>query len=303
MDLRKVQYALAVVDHGGFTAGARAMHVAQPSLSQAVRQLERELGAPLFRRAGRSVELTDAGRSFVGPARRMLREADNVVASVGEHAELQTGSVEVVALPTLVASPLTPAVATFRARHPGVVVRVLDATDPAHLIEMVRDGRAELGLSDAGRTPGGLVRRRLEDQELVAVLPPGAAPEGSSMSLAQFSRWPLVLGPPTASTRQVLEAALAAVGHQPLLAVETDQRDAIVPLVRSGAGATVLPVQLAGDASELGAAVVRFSPRLRRPVHLLHPGEGLSPGAAELVGLLGRTRDSDRDHAIGPDRD
>jgi DNA-binding transcriptional LysR family regulator len=210
---------------------------------------------------------------------------------VSEHAELQTGSVEVVALRTLVASPLTPAVAAFRARHPGVVVRVLDATDPAHLIEMVRDGRAELGLSDAGRTPGGLVRRRLADQELMAVLPPGAVPDGTRMTLAQFSQWPLVLGPPTASTRQVLEAALGELGVQPLLAVETDQRDAIAPLVRSGAGATVLPAQLASDASELGAAVARFSPRLRRPVHLLHPNAGLSPGAAELVALLRATRE------------
>jgi DNA-binding transcriptional LysR family regulator len=291
MELRKVQYALAVVDHGGFTAAARAMHVAQPSLSQAVRQLERELGAPLFRRSGRSVELTDAGAAFLGPARRMVREAENVVASVGEHAELQVGSVEVVALPTLVASPLTPAVAAFRARHPGVIVRVLDASDPTHLIEMVRDGRAELGLSDAGRTPGGLVRQRLADQELMAVLPPGAVPEGSRMTLAQFARWPLVLGPPMASTRQVLEAALAEAGHRPLLAVETDQRDAIVPLVRSGAGATVLPALLARDASELGAAVAPFSPRLRRPVHLLHPSVGLSPGATELVALLGATRE------------
>ncbi|HVJ95693.1 MAG TPA: LysR family transcriptional regulator, partial [Acidimicrobiia bacterium] len=74
MELRQVEYVLAVIDHGSFTAGAEACGVAQPSLSEGVRRLETELGVRLFHRVGRSVSLTDAGVAFEGPARRLVRE-------------------------------------------------------------------------------------------------------------------------------------------------------------------------------------------------------------------------------------
>src|SRR5512135_2285951 len=101
MDLRQLRYAVAVVDHGGFTRAAEAMHVAQPSLSQSVRALEAELGTELFHRTPRSVVLTAAGEAFLGPARQALRDASNVQAAVAEVAGLQAGHLDVVCLPTL----------------------------------------------------------------------------------------------------------------------------------------------------------------------------------------------------------
>ena len=73
MDLRQLGYVVAVVDHGGFTRAAAAMHVAQPSLSQAIRSLEAELGVELFRRIPQGTRLTSAGESLLGPARQTLR--------------------------------------------------------------------------------------------------------------------------------------------------------------------------------------------------------------------------------------
>ena len=69
MDLRQLEYVIAVVDEGGFTRAARSVHVSQPALSQAVRSLERELGVELFNRSGRTVALTSAGEALLGPAR------------------------------------------------------------------------------------------------------------------------------------------------------------------------------------------------------------------------------------------
>ena len=73
MDLRQVEYVLAVVDHGTFTAAAESIPISQPALSQAIRSLERELGIELFHRIGRTVVLSEAGHAFVPPARAAAR--------------------------------------------------------------------------------------------------------------------------------------------------------------------------------------------------------------------------------------
>ena len=82
MDLRRLRLFLAVVDHGGFTAAAAAIHVAQPALSLGVRELERELGATLLVRSRKGVVLTPAGEALVEPARQALRDVDIAVAAV-----------------------------------------------------------------------------------------------------------------------------------------------------------------------------------------------------------------------------
>ena len=100
MELRQLRYVLAVVDHGGFTRAAAAEHIAQPSLSQAIRVLERELGVELFYRLGRRVTLTPAGEAIIGPARQVLRDLATVHAVVADVQGLRAGHLDMVALPT-----------------------------------------------------------------------------------------------------------------------------------------------------------------------------------------------------------
>src|SRR4051794_38301016 len=110
MEVRQLRYALAVVDEGTFTAAAAACFVAQPSLSQAVAALERELGAALFLRLGRRVALTAAGEAFVPAAREALRAIGTVRADVAAVAGVLAGHLDLVALPTLAVDPVTPLV-------------------------------------------------------------------------------------------------------------------------------------------------------------------------------------------------
>src|SRR5204863_2670552 len=120
MELRQIEYVLAVVDRGSFTKAAAAMHVSQPSLSDGIRRLETELGVRLFHRLGRSVELTDAGRAFVGPARQLTRDRDAVFESVATVRDLHSGTLDIVSLPTLAADPLGRLVGGFRKANPGI---------------------------------------------------------------------------------------------------------------------------------------------------------------------------------------
>ncbi len=105
MDARQLGYFLAVVDHGGFGRAADQIHIAQPSLSQAIANLERELGVQLFHRVGRGVVLSEAGRQLVEPARQVLRDLDVARAAAQSVKGLQTGRLDLVSMPSPGSSP------------------------------------------------------------------------------------------------------------------------------------------------------------------------------------------------------
>src|SRR5262245_29104270 len=283
MDLRKLQLFLAVVDEGGITRAAEAALVSQPSVSQAVRELERELRTPMFHRVGRGVVLTPAGEALVGPARQALRDVDTAAAAVAAVAGLAAGHLDLCTLPTLAVDPVAPLVGAFRTAHPGVRVTLADPDDARDLEELVVSGAAEIGITVEQPGAAALEARSLADQELVAVFPP-STPVTRTTTFAGLARHPLVSGQPGTSTRRQLEEACADAGVTPNFAVVTAQREAIVPLVVSGAGATMLPRPLADTAARSGAVVIPFRPAVRRPVLLVMRRGPRSPAADAFFG-------------------
>lgn len=286
MELRQAEYVLAVVEHGSFTAGAAAAGVSQPSLSDGIRRLESELGVRLFHRLGRRVELTDAGRAFVGPARQLTRAREAVLESVAAVRGLHAGTLDLVSLSTLAADPLGGLVGRFRAAHPGIEVRIAAPEDVVAVDAMVLDGRCELGLTELPPRRDELVAVTLERQEIVAVCPPRTRlPAPGRMPLARLRDVPLVTTPRGLSTRDLVERALAAAGVEPRIAVETSQREAIAPLVLAGAGTSFLPARLAGTLAAQGAVVARLVPTVTRTVGLVHRAAPLTPAARGFVEL------------------
>jgi LysR family carnitine catabolism transcriptional activator len=284
MDLRRLQLFLAVVDEGGMTRAAEAEHVSQPSVSQAIRELETELGTPLFHRVARRVVLTAAGEALVEPARQVLRDLDTGRAAVEAVAGLAGGRLDLVALPTLAVDPVAPLVGAFRVAHPGVELALADPADGRALVDLVASGVCELGITVDDVHDSGLTSHRLGAQDLLAVLPPGT-PASQSMAVTTLAKFPLVAAPPGTTTRRQLEEAFADAGVAPRIAVVTGQREAILPLVLAGAGATLFPRPLAEQAQTLGAVVASLRPRLSRPVYLFHRDGPLSPAATAFLEL------------------
>jgi DNA-binding transcriptional LysR family regulator len=280
MEMRQVEYVVGVVDAGTFTAAAGRLHVSQPSLSQGIARLEAELGTPLFHRVGRGAVLSAAGAAFLGPARRMLREARLARESVEAVAELETGTLDLVALPTLAVDPVAVAVGRFRRAHPGVVVRIAEPEAARAVADRVADGRAEIGLTDVLAVGEDLVVEPLVDQELVLVRSPGS--DEQPVRVAALAGIEFVTTPVGTSTRRHLDEALARTATEPTIAVETDQREAIVPLVLNGAGAALLPRALAELAEQRGAVVAPVVPALRRSIALVYRPGALSPAAARF---------------------
>src|ERR1035441_9896543 len=264
LDIRRLSLFLAVVEHDGFTRAAQAVHISQPALSQAIAELEAELGGPLFHRLGRAVELTDAGAALAGPARAVLREIDpprQVTAYVNK---LSRGRLDLSALPTLSTDPLPALLGAYRQDYPAVTVHIASPGDPDDLAEQVRTGAAEVGVTDASRAADGLVTVPFRAQQLVAVFPPGSAGPAGPLRPGSLAEVPLIVTPPGSSGRRLLEAALGGEGLRPLVAIETSQREAILPLVLAGAGAAVMPEAIAALAAAPGGVSVSFNPTLLR---------------------------------------
>jgi LysR family carnitine catabolism transcriptional activator len=290
MELRLIEYAIAVADHGGFSRAAEALYVSQPSVSQGVRSLERELGVELFHRLGRSVLPTSAGEAFLESARRIVRDVQSAREAAAAVAGLRSGRLDLAALPTLAADPLAPLGGAFRREFPGVSVRILQPEVGRSADALVRSGRAELGLSEVPVEDEDLVSEPVLVQELLAVCPPGfTLPPAGRIAVGRLRDLPIVTGPPGTSTRRLLERAFAAASARALVAVETDEREAILPLVLAGAGATLLPAPQAEDAARRGAVVAPLRPRVRRTIGLVFRRAPLSPAAREFVRIVRRS--------------
>ena len=129
MDTRQLRYFLAVVDQGGFVRAAEHLIIAQPSLSQTIATLERELGVPLFHRVGRKVVLSEAGEELVGPARLVLRDLDAARSSVDAVRGVRSGKLDLTTMPSPGIEPLTTMIAEL---HDPVSVGDLERRGCVH---------------------------------------------------------------------------------------------------------------------------------------------------------------------------
>ncbi|MCU1684728.1 MAG: cynR3 [Amycolatopsis sp.] len=286
MELRHLEYFLAVVDHDGVTKAAAALRIAQPSLSQMIKTLEKDFGTELFHRVGRRLVLSAAGDALVGPARQMIRDAATARASVQEVIGLTGGRFDLASLSTLAVDPLAPLIGAFRRAFPDVVIGLAEPEDTGSVGDLVRTGQCELGVAHLPLAAGDLVERDLGEQELLVVLPDSLLdPSIDVLALEDLATLPWVASPAGSSTRALLDQSLSSVGVVPHIAVETGHRESIVPLVLAGAGATLLPTSLAVDARNRGARVCTTTPVIRRRVGLVHRAGPLSPAAHAFLAL------------------
>jgi DNA-binding transcriptional LysR family regulator len=287
MDARQLEYFLAVVDNGGFNRAATALHLAQPSLSQAIRNLERDLGGMLFHRIGRRVVLTEAGQALIEPARQVVRSLEVARASVDSVHAIRTGRVDIAAMPSQAVEPLSSMVSRFSKRHPGVRLTVRAAPWPRTVMEMVRTGVTELGLLAAMDPPAAadLTVHPIETHRFMLVArPDGPFPPGRPVTGDLLAGQRLIAGQKGTGMRQVIEN-LRAQGVDLTIAVETEHREAILPLVLKGVGVAVLTQAWTPLAERAGALVLDLMPPSYLHVALVSRKARLTPAASEFLAI------------------
>ncbi|OKJ16866.1 LysR substrate-binding domain-containing protein [Kitasatospora sp. CB01950] len=246
MELRQLEYFLAVAEERNFTRAAERVHISQSGVSAQIRQLERELGAELFDRSARTVTLTVAGKAALEHARQAVAAARAVGQAVGEVSDLIRGSLTVGMVAGCTLTPLFDGLAAFHRAHPGVELALLE-DDSAHLSEAVRTGALDLALIGcAGTTPDGLDAHTLIDEPVVAAVPPGHPLAGQpDVTLADLLAHPLICLPPGTGVRTVLDRDCAAAGLTPRIALQASAASAIADLATRGLGVAVLSRSMA----------------------------------------------------------
>jgi DNA-binding transcriptional LysR family regulator len=287
MDARQLNYFLAVVDHGGVNRAAKELYVAQPSLSQSIRSLERDLGTALFHRVGRRLVLTEAGRALVEPARQVVRGMEFARASVDSVAGLTTGRVEIAAMPSQTIAPLSGWIGRFTRRHPEVLVSVRAAFTAREVVQMVRSGVTELGLlgsSDPASAPEVTITPTGTQRFVLVAAPDGPFPPGRPIRREQLAGQRLIVGQEGTGMRRLVDDIIGA-GVPSRIAVESEHREAILPLVLDGVGMAVVTDAWTPLARQAGALVLDLEPPAHLHIALVNRRGPLTPAARAFFDL------------------
>ena len=283
MELRQLEYFVAVAEEANFTRAAARVHISQSGVSAQVRQLERELGADLIDRSTRTASLTDAGAAALAPARAALAAAASVRQAVDEVNELMRGRLVVAMVTACTVTPLFDALASFNRAHPGVEITLTeDSSD--RMVEQVRAGLVDLALVGcAGAPPDDLESLSIVSEGLVALVPAGhPLAARRTASLAAVLAHPLVCLPPGTGIRTVLDRACAASGLQPTVALQATAPDAVIDLARRGLGVAIVSESMPSP-DEDGLVGVRISGVDIPAVLALVWGRTVTPALRELV--------------------
>ncbi|ATE54522.1 LysR family transcriptional regulator [Actinosynnema pretiosum] len=277
MDLRQLEYLVAVAEERSFTRAAARVHVSQSGVSAQVRQLERELGAELFDRTSRVVALTAAGEVALEHARAALASAAALGQAVGEVAGVVRGSLVVGMVAGCALTPLFDALAAFHRAHPGVRLRLVEGVSQ-ELVDEVRRGALDLALVGVAQVPEGLEALVVVDDSLVALVPEGHPVAAGADPFAH----PLVAMPQGTGLRAALDARCAASGERPEVVLEASAPDAVAALAARGLGVAVLGASMASAYPDLTPVPI---PDTRALLALVWRDRA-SPAARALLGII-----------------
>ena len=256
MELRQLEYFVAVAEEANFTRAARRVHVSQSGVSAQIRQLERDLGAPLIDRSGRVATLTGAGTAALPHARAALAAAAAARQAVDDVTGLLSGRLVVGMVTACTVTPLFDALAAFHRAHPGVEIALQEGNSD-WLIERVRAGLADLALiGAAGEPPGGLEAFPIVSDGLAAAVPAGHPLAGRDcVTLAEVTKYPVVSLPPGTGVRAVFDQSCAAQELRPDIAFQASAPGAVADLAGRGLGVAVLAETMAAAFSSQLTAV------------------------------------------------
>lgn len=269
MEIRQFRYFVSIADLGSLSRASRALHIAQPALSQQMAQLEAELGQPLLVRRSSGVQMTEQGRVFYRHAQRLLKQLGEIGPALGECASQPAGIVAV-GLPQSTSSQYAmQLVAALEASYPAIAVEFFDEIS-GNLLAGLNSGRLDLAVLVSDEDAALLNAVPLMDEELFLVSHPDQVPRGRSVTLKRLAALPLTLPGLGHGVRALVEQAVRGQGLElPLPRVVANSMSIMRQAMRDGIAHGVMP--WGAVAHDLQAGTLRatpLSPRLRRRAYL-----------------------------------
>jgi DNA-binding transcriptional LysR family regulator len=247
LELRQLRYFVAVAEELHFGRAAARLHMTQPPLSQAIAALEDLLGAPLFLRNRRTVELAAAGIALLPEARRLLAQADALPELAQRAAGGQAGRLALAFVTSCDYSVLPPFLRRYSERYPDVHLSLLEATSDVQAEELLR-GRIDAGLLIPplpDKAKGELDYIKVLDEPLILCAPAGlgALADDKPVRLQDLPRLPLIIFPREISPalHDAILACFRAAGITPVIGQLAIQMQTIVSLVSAGMGLALVP--------------------------------------------------------------
>ncbi len=248
MELRHLQYFIAVAEARHFTRAAARVGIQQPPLSLQIRQLEAELGGPLFVRLPRDVALTELGEAFLPEARQILERVDRVKRRMQQISRGEAGQIRIGFAGATYFEPRIPAwIRDFRARYPDVQLRPQQSNTASLLAALVDEAIDAAFVRTPFEVPPGIASVHVVDEPMVLVLPLGHAMcSRERVPLAALAQEEFILLPreisPALYDRTI--AACESAGFRPKLGQEAPQITSIVPMVAAGFGVSLVPASV-----------------------------------------------------------
>ena len=288
----------AVAERRGFSRAAEALHISQPAVSKAVRELEGQVGTPLLERGPGGVRLTEAGAALAARATELFAVERAAEEELRALRGLAGGSLRVGASTTVATYYLPPLLAAFHASHPGVTLALTSANTQA-VLELLARREIEVALVEGPvDDPGFAVTPwHVEPMLFVAAPTHRLARRRRAIAAAELSEEIFVVREPGSGTREVVERALAQAGIVPRRTLEVGSTEAIKQVVAAGLGVAMVAEAAAADQIALGRLTVLAvggGGHLRVLSRVAVPGRRPSPPAAAFDRLLDAAADAVR---------
>jgi DNA-binding transcriptional LysR family regulator len=294
MNFRQLECFVAVVDEGSFTRAARRIGIAQPSLSQHIRALEKELDGRVIDRLPRGVSLTPAGRALLPEARLAVRALERGRHGARSALALELGELEIATVLSMAVGVLPGHIGVWHELHPNVAIRIHEFRHRNLLEDAVEQGVADfaVGPRPLRRWDGPLETITWEEFVLV-VASADPLSQQDDVALTDLSECEWVLYHPDHGLAGIVEDVCRRAGFRPRGTVRTSQAEGAVRLAAVGVGIALVPDNIVSPG--IDCAVLRFRPRLIRDV-AVYARSDWSPTAAAFVDVL---RSNPRDRPAG----
>ena len=288
MNFRQLTCFVAVVDEGSFTRAARAIGIAQPSLSQHIRALEEELNGRLIERLPRGIALTPAGRTLLPEARAAVRAVERGRRGARAALALEAGELEIATVLSMAVGLLPRYIKVWHERYPDVGIRLQEFRHRSLLEDAVMQGVADFAIGPLPVRAWEGALDVISWEEFVIVVPPSDPLAGrQSIRLEELADREWVLYHQDHGLAGILDETCRQAGFSPRGSVRTSQAEGAARLASAGLGPALVPDNIVLPGIE--GSVLRLKPRLIRDVAAYARTEW-SPTAAAFIGVLASER-------------
>lgn len=251
MEIRQLQYAIQIAKEKNFSRAAEKLHIAQPSLSQQLSKLEKEIGVLLFQRTTNSVELTHAGSAFVEQAQKIVDAVEQLKKEMADISQMRKGKLIVGSLPITGSHILPLVLPVFQAQYPDIEIVLVEETT-ANLEHLTASGQTDISLLSLPLIEQSLTYQTIIEEEIGLAVPPqhplaaqhASGEQDEPLQISHLKDEPFIVLKRGQGFRQIALELCEKAGFSPRIVFESSNIETVQSLVAAGMGIAFVPQML-----------------------------------------------------------